>query len=188
MLRPVAATSILFLVCVIAVGQDTKKIQEPEYVGVFFLLEPSSGALVPLERQRPEVKMKVKAMGFGGGESSIEFKGEKSSIRFKSDQPLFFVVRAASQQIDPNSYLQFFSLESKKDKRKLIVAKASSMGLSGKSVVNTRAVLFNVEKYGESSFKISPAQKLPPGEYVLSGEGINDGFCFGIDPPDVSNK
>ena len=41
---------------------------------------------------------------------------------------------------------------------------------------------FNVYRYGESSFRLSPARELPPGEYALSGEGIKDGFCFGVDP------
>ena len=64
------------------------------------------------------------------------------------------------------------------------MAKASSMGRSGKSVMSERAVAFNAAKYGTSSFRFTPTQNLPPGEYTLSGPGTNDGFCFAIDPAD----
>lgn len=183
MKRNVALAACLALLLANAgAGQEAVKVQEPEYIGVFYFAESATGALTPLERQTPEVKIKVKALGFGGGEGSIEVKGGKSPTRFKAGQPLSFVVRLASQQVDPLSVIQFFSLESKKDKRRLVISKAGSMGISGRSVAGASAVSFNVSKYGESSFKISPARDLPPGEYALSGEGIKDGFCFGVDP------
>jgi hypothetical protein len=48
--------------------------------------------------------------------------------------------------------------------------------------VSSKAVPFTATKYGTSSFKITSAQNLPPGEYLLSTTSTNDGFCFGIDP------
>jgi hypothetical protein len=181
-LKLASAVCLLFILCHAGLGQEAQKVQEPEYLGIFFLLDSNTGNLSPLERQTAESKMKVKAMGFGGGESSIEFKGEKSSVRFKEGQKLEFVVLVSSQQIDPQSIIQFFSLEPKKGKRRLVIAKASSMGMSGKSVMSERAVAFNAAKYGTSSFRVTPTENLPPGEYTLSGPGTNDGFCFGIDP------
>ena len=176
-----SAACLLIILCHVVVGQEPKKVQEPEYLGTFFLVDSDTGNLIPLERLPGESKIKVKAMGFGGGEGSIEFKGEKSSVRFKEGQKLEFVVLVSSQQIDPHTVIQFFSLESKKGKRRLLMAKAGFIGTSGKSVTSERAVAFNVAKYGTSSFRIIPAQPLPPGEYTLSGPGTNDGFCFGID-------
>jgi len=178
----VAAVFVLVLLPNFAFGQEAKKIQEPEYIGVFFLLEPDTGTLIPLERQTPESKINVKAMGFGGGESVLEVKGEKSVVRFRADQKLEFVVLVASQQTDPQGIIQFFSLESKKGKRRLVVAKAGSMGRNGKSVTSERAIPFNATKYGVSSFRIVPVQRLAPGEYALGAPGNHDGFCFGIDP------
>jgi hypothetical protein len=183
--RSIAFATCLFLVLSYVVfGQEVKKVQEPEYLGIFYLLDLSTGNLTPLERQTAETKVKVKAMGYGGAKSTVEFKGEKSPVRFKEGQKLEFVVLVSSQQIDPQGIIQFFSLESKNGKRQLVIAKASSMGMSGKSVMSERAVPFNASKYGTSSFKITPAQNLPPGEYTLSAPGNNDGFCFGIDPAD----
>jgi hypothetical protein len=180
--RLASAICLLLILCHAVFGQEVRRVQEPEYLGIFFLLDSSTGNLVPLERQTPEGKVKVKAMGFGGGESVLEIKGEKSPIRFKEGHTLEFVVLVSSQQIDPQGSLQFFSLESKKGKRQLILAKAGSMGRSGKSTMSEKAVPFNATKYGTSSFKITPVQNLPPGEYTLSTSGTNAGFCFGIDP------
>jgi hypothetical protein len=177
-----AAVCLLVSLFIIASGQESGKVQEPEYIGVFFLLEPATGNLIPLERQTPEGKIKLKAMGFGGGESVLEVKGEKSPVRFRADQKLEFVVLVSSQQTDPQGIIQFFSLESKKGKRQLVISKAGSMGMSGKSVTSERAVPFNAAKYGASSFRIVPLQNLVPGEYGLGAPGNHDGFCFGIDP------
>jgi len=164
------------------VGQEAKKVQEPEYLGIFFSLDSSTGNLIPLERLTPEYKIKTKAMGFGGAKSLLEFKGEKSPIRFKEAQKLEFVVLVSSQQTDPQGSIQFVSLEPLKGKRQIIIATANLTSTTDKSVMGDRAVPFNVTKYGTSSFKISPAQNLPPGEYTLGTTGTHDGFCFGIDP------
>jgi hypothetical protein len=73
-------------------------------------------------------------------------------------------------------------LESVKGKRQLVLAKAKLTSGSDKSVVRENAVSFDATKYGTSSFKITSAQNLPLGEYLLSTTGTNDGFCFGVDP------
>ena len=175
-------TCFLLILCHAVLGQDVKKVQEPEYLGIFFLLDASTGNLIPLERQTPQYNLKAKAMGLGGVKSLLEIKGEKSPIRFKEGQQLEFVVLIPSQQTDPQGILQFFSLESLKGKRQLILAKEGLTSAGPKSVVSSKAVPFNAAKYGTSSFKITSAQNLSPGEYVLSTTSTNDGFCFGIDP------
>lgn len=171
------------LLCGMALGQKSQTkpngVQEPEYIGVFMFLDTAKGELKPLERSTPETKAKVKALGLGGAEGFLEFPGEKSTIRFKSTQDLVFIVRVGSQQVDPQTIIQFFVLESKKGKRRLQMAKYG-LGKGG-STTSKSAISFNVAKYGESSYKVVPANPLSPGEYVLSGHGTQDGFCFGID-------
>lgn len=173
-------TCLLLLLVDTAVSQETKMVQEPEYIGVFFHLE-GKGDLDGLERQMPEQKVKVKGFGFGGGEGYMQIKGEKSPIRFKTDSKLEFVVLAASQQTDPMSLIQFYSFEPKKGMRQLMMAKVGSMGISSKDVTNQSSVSFNAAKYGASSFKITPAYELKPGEYCLSTASTATAFCFGID-------
>lgn len=164
-------TSVLLTLCLVVLGQDVKKVQEPEYPGIFFLLDSSTGNLIPLERQTPDYKINGRGMG---SKTVTEIKGARSPIRFKEGQTLEFVVLVSSQQIDPHGSLLFFSLESQKDKRQLIT---NVTGSSDKSVP------FNATKYGTSSFRITSAQNLSPGEYFLGG-GAQDRFCFGIDPSD----
>ena len=59
---------------------------------------------------------------------------------------------------------------------------ANITSTTDKNVMGQKAIPFNAAKYGTSSFKISPAQNLPAGEYTLGAPGTHDGFCFGIDP------
>lgn len=175
---------IIFMVGVClnhAFAQNVAKVQEPEFIGVFWYLEPQTGNLTALERQTPETKFKVKALGFGGAESNIRISGEQSPIRFKSNQSLQFVVRVSSQQTDPVSIIQFFRFEPKKGMRQLQMMKVGSMGVGSKSTMNSNAISFNAAKYGDSSFRVVPANALLPGEYCLSGPGSADGFCFGVD-------
>ena len=172
---------VLFLFAHNISAQETKKVQEPEYIGVFAFLDPGTSNLQDLERQTPEAKVKVKAFGYGGAESSMQIKGDRSPIRFKTNQKLEFIVRTASQQIDPMSLIQLFSFTPNKGMRRLMMAKVGSIGMSSKAVTNQSAISFNVAKYGDSSFKVVPANTLSPGEYCLSTSTSTDAFCFGID-------
>lgn len=178
---------LAMLFCQSVLAQEKKTVAEPEYIGVFFYLE-ENGNLVALERQTPESKFKLKALGYGGGESLLRIKGEKSTVRFKVDQKLAFVVRVSSQSIDPVSVIDFFRFNSKKGYRQITVAKVGTIGIGAKTTVSEFAVQFNVAKFGESSFKIVPANALTPGEYCLSGSGTQDGFCFGIDAVSTVTK
>lgn len=166
----------------VAHAQETNKVEEPEYQDVVFYLDTTSTNLMPLERQTPSVRVRVKAMGFAGGESVMEIKGKKSPKRFTAGQTLEFVVRVSSQQTDPQSYIQFFKVESKKGNRQLILAKAGAMGINGRSTINGAAVAFDAAKYGEYSSKFKAAVELPPGEYEVSTTHARDAFCFGVDP------
>ncbi len=175
------AACMLFSLCHPALGQETNKVQEPEFLGTFFSLDSTTGNLSPLERQTAMHKIVVKAMGFGGGVGYFELSGEKSPVRFKEGEQLNFIVLVSSQKIDPQGIIQLFSWESKKGKRQLTIDKAGSMGLGGKSLIQKSLIAFHASKYGASSFKVTPAENLPPGEYTLQGPDNKDSFCFGID-------
>lgn len=169
----------LFLLAEPTWGQEPKKVQEPEYLGTYFALEPSTGNLIPLERQTAAQKVEVHAMGLGGASTSIEIRGEKSRVRFKEGQKLDFVVLASSQQIDPHGIVEFFFFEPDDGMRKILMGKVSLGG--GGTTMGAAAVPFDASKYGASSFKITPTELLPPGEYGLSVQGSKDAFLFGVD-------
>lgn len=163
------------------VAQDVKKVEEPEYIGIVFYLDPA-GALSPLERQQPNVQTKVKALGYGGAQSSTVFKGSKSPVRFKAGQDVRFVVRLNAPGIEPDSLVKLDVLKVAKDQREIVIAKAGAMGFGAKSTNGEAQRPLNFSKYGEQSMQVSPAGPLDPGEYVITTMGGQSGFLFGIDP------
>jgi len=155
------------------------KVKEPEYNNVFFLLDAASDNLIELERQT--LKVKAHSHGFGGAESDLNLEGQKSPVRFKTGQKLEFIVRVSSPQTDPRGYLLLYSLQSKKNNRRLVVTKAGYAGMNFRTVLEESSIAFNATKYGESSYKIRATQDLLPGEYLLLTRDARDGFAFGID-------
>jgi hypothetical protein len=161
-------------------GQEVKKVQEPEYIGIVFTLDPA-GALSPLERQQPNTQTKVIGMGYGGAKTSIIFKGPTSPVRFKAGQDIQFVVRMNAPGIDPESLVNLDVLKVSKDHREVVIAKAGSMGMNSKSTSGESQRPLNFSKYGEQSLKLSPAEPLGPGEYVITTKLGQSAFLFGID-------
>ena len=163
------------------VGQEVKKVQEPEYIGVVFSLD-STGALTPLERQQANYQSKVRAFGYGGAQTSSVFKGPKSPVRFKVGQNIQFVVRLNMPGVEPDSYVKLNVLKVSKDQREILMAKVGSMGLSTKSTSGDSLCTLNFAKYGEQSLKFTPATPLEPGEYAIAAMGGQSSFLFGVDP------
>jgi len=184
------ACLLLVSFCIVAAQEAQQvKVQEPEYLGQPHYLDPSSGALTPLEKQGAVMKVGMK--GLGGMKGAYEVKGGKSPVRLASNQKIEFVVRVASLQVDPNSVIQLVSLKAKSSKRELVAMKG---GLFGDMTLDSHAgaVDFNASRYGESSLKIAAARPLAPGEYALKapqavgipGMGSAQSeifYCFGVD-------
>jgi hypothetical protein len=164
-------------------GQEAKKVQEPEYIGVVFYLDPA-GALAPLERQQSNQAAKMKAFGFGGVQGSTSYKGAKSPVRFNVGQVIQFIVRVNAPGIEPDSLVNMDVLKVSKKDRAIVTLKSSGpMGLGGiKTRTGETLRTLNFTKYGENSLMFSSAQALDPGEYVITAKGGANAFLFGIDP------
>jgi hypothetical protein len=169
-------------------GQEAKKVQEPEYGGVFFYLDPA-GALTPLERQQPAEGLRMKMRGplgilgpAGGGESVLIFKGAHSAVRFKAGQEIQFVIRLDLPGVEPCSLVNLGMLQVAKNERSIVLEDGcSTTGYSA----DTRSPNLrhpNFSKYGEGSLKLSPAEPLVPGEYLLVSMVGRGFFLFGVDP------
>ena len=179
---------LLFVSICIVAAQDVQKVkvQEPEYLSQPHYLDPTSGALTPLEKQG--AVMKVGMNWVGDMKGAYQVKGGKSPVRLASNQKIEFVVRVASLHVDPSSVVQLVLLKAKGSKRELVAMKG---GLFGDMTLNSHAgaVDLNASKYGESSLKITPVQPLAPGEYALKAPdatGIGSAqseifYCFGVD-------
>ena len=163
-------------------AQDTPpKIAEPEFNMVFFSLDSVTGALTALERKQANTQAKVRALGYGGVNGLTVFKGESSSIRFKEGQKVEFVFRMDSPGIDPSMLVTLEVLKASKGNRELKTMQARMFWGKTGSTVGESSKGLNFAKYGEHSYRCSPAEALPKGEYALMSKSGAEGFLFGID-------
>ncbi len=44
-----------------------------------------------------------------------------------------------------------------------------------------KTLTLDVTKYGQASYKMTPAQQLLPGEYVLVATDSTDAYCFAVE-------
>jgi hypothetical protein len=187
-MKPSALLLPLFSAALIHPQPDIQgTVTEPEYIGVVAAIDPSTGALIELERHPTTQRVKIKGLGFGGGEVYLKIPGERSAIRFRADAVPAFVVRVTSQQSDPQSSIRLIGWKVEKRSRQISVQKAGALGLNATSSAEESLLPFNVTKYGEASLKIVSAQPLPPGEYAFGPPDGHDSFSFGIDPAGGEN-
>lgn len=170
---------------VIAWGQGGKVPNEPESPSVLYYLD-SSARLVPLEPQIVRVKRKFHALGFTGVTAVYQVGGERSPVRLKAEQKLEFVIRIDGK-VDPLEFVQFYRFEGIEGSRVLPIEDFDALGRLTRISLASAIVDFDAAKYGASSFRLTPIQKLVPGEYCLTvrlatkPENKSSGFCFGID-------
>ncbi len=139
---------------------------EPTYFSVFYYLQ-ASGQTMELERQIPNLTPK-------GVETLFVIRGEKSPVRFHAGDEMQFVVRVTEDFDKAVATLQLFRYQVQQGARQLL--------LKNYDIRRNKATLkLGAERYGSSSLKVTPFQKLAPGEYCLSRATISQGFCFGVD-------
>jgi hypothetical protein len=154
------------------VTAQENKVPEPETIGVLFWRDPANNALVPLDRETISVKA---SPGFFKASAKLRINGVSAKLRLKADPKPEFIVQLANG-VDPNK-IKLYLLKVDGGKRVTTVATASAFG--SKSELKT--LPFDVTKYGQSSYKLTPSQPLVPGEYTLNATDSTDAFCFAID-------
>lgn len=165
-----------------------KAVIEPSEANTFYLLDEGANRLIRLEKQTVEVKNKSKAFGLAGAETSIEMAGEKSNVRFEHEQRLQFIVRVADSSVDPDKLIQIARFQSKKGVRRLVITRSQGLltapsqneNLNQTAATAAAVPPIKITKYGKTSFLIEPSEPLPAGEYAISLQTSNEGFCFGI--------
>lgn len=166
----------------VSVGSAAATVREPDYIGSFCFRNGATGELAPLARETGSSAIDIKAMGFGGAETYMRVAGDHSSFRLREGEPSDFVVLASSQSVDPQSIAQLVVLDVSGGERRLPVARAASMGLSGRGVLSESQIALRAVPYGRSSFLLTPVEPLAPGEYAFAGPTPGVGFSFGVDP------
>jgi hypothetical protein len=145
---------------------------DPEIIGAIYV-QRDSGVLAPLERTQAMVHSSatINAGGYKVPGRYWEMDGAKSPVRIKSGQKTMFVVRL-SYGMDPGSYI-LSPLEARSDSRR---TKADPKNRNA-----PLSLPLKVTKVGESSYGLTPATDLPPGEYAFNPNTSNDVYCFGVD-------
>lgn len=157
----------------VATAQESK-VPEPETIGVLYLRDPANNSLVPLDRETISIKA---SPGFFRAKAKLRVKGATARLRLKSDPKPEFIVQLATG-VDPNK-IKLYLLKVEDGKRVTTVATASAFG--SKSELQTLS--FDVTRYGQNSYKLTPSQPLAPGEYTFNAVDSTEAFCFGIDAP-----
>ncbi len=142
---------------------STASAPQPEFVGAVYF-QNRTGSLLPLERTRANERRDERGEFW-------QMEGAQSPVRLPSGQKMMFVVQLANG-IDPGTYA-LLPLETRNDSR---WTKADPR--------NARAPLslvVNITKVGDSTYGLTPAQELAPGEYAFSPSNSNNTYCFGVD-------
>ena len=105
---------------------------------------------------------------YGTGPSVYRIQGPQSPVRVGRGDKIVFVVRLNSGR-DPRRF-ELYQLESRMNYRQT----QPSMGGRPQSLPVT------INKISDSTYEISPARQLYPGEYSFSPVDSNESYCFGV--------
>jgi hypothetical protein len=184
----------------------------PEFINEVYYLVKDSMKLVRLEKDYSKMETKVK---FGGADQEYALEGNKSPTRLPGEKGFSFVyytgaasgassdhrtdsmLRAngidpqtmgnATMDNDPSKAAALYSMNTEKNKRKLILqAYGSGFGVS-KAKKETNRYTFSVRKLKDGYYVLVIDKPLPKGEYafVITSMGSMDNssllFAFGVD-------
>jgi len=138
---------------------------EPNQTGVPFLRGASG--FISLERT---YAMQVRNNGmYGMGPTVYRIQGPQSPVRVREGDKIVFVVRLNSRD-DPRRF-ELYQLESRMGYRQT----QPSMGGGPPP-----GLPVTINKISDSTYEITPARQLYPGEYSFSPMGSNESYCFGV--------
>lgn len=187
MTRIASVPAVLSLAAFIAVmpveaqSGPNAPLAEPQYLNSFYALGVN-GTLVELERKTVTFHAKTKMLpGYATVKMTTEFKPGQSPVRVAPAAQ--FIVRGRAP-IDPVSRFELRALKQSKDHREFTMTQGhgSVFGASATSNPDEGAISIRFEEYGADSYRITPDQPLPPGEYALAVRGlVSELYCFGID-------
>ena len=136
---------------------------DPELIGVVYL-QGESGNLTQLMRIAGETKTARRTFGIKiPSPERFQFTPEPSKVRIKAGQKMAFVVKLANG-VDPGNFTLLV----------LRIAKSDNKTPHPPSH-------FNIAKFSEASYLLTPTSDLAAGEYGFHARDSNDLYCFGVD-------
>lgn len=163
--------------------------QIPDFKNQPMLLN-EDGSLSKLEKQVSEMKVKAKAMGYGGASSYINLIPANSPVSLSDNTPEFVI--KVDDDIDPETvfYLTKCAVNSKNRQIEMMRTSAfAAYGAGGKST-KKEIVALEYSKIGENVYKMTVTEALEPGEYAFVNASQGSGsagaagstvvFSFGV--------
>jgi hypothetical protein len=143
-----------------------------------------AGSQISIQYLEPDGSMKSLqrlVVGLSGravsrNSTAFELRGQNAPLKLSKDEPLNFVAELPAA-FDP-SKIQLIRLSQGQGRRLLIVGTGKAFG--GLAVKQTGNIPLNVSGSDDSSFKFTPSQNLPAGEYAFLIDNSNEVFCFGV--------
>jgi hypothetical protein len=168
--------AVFAFVALAQVGAAEVTIAEPEYVGNIIALQGAEG--VALEKQRAASHARS---GFFKAKASNIVQRAASPVRLARGEKLQFIVRAATNEVDPAQVINVFQLISNPRKDYRYIETGSQGMFTGDSMA-IELLSFTSERYGESSYLLTLNEPLEAGEYAMTLDGSRDVFSmFGVD-------
>jgi hypothetical protein len=165
-----------------AQNNPAPSVPESRYVGSFFAVG-TNGELTELDHQTVTTfhsKSKV-LPGYATVKVLAEIKPGHALLRLPGNAQ--FVIRGRSL-VDPLSLYELRALKVSKDHREILMTQGHGtiVGGTATSKLDEGEVPIRFDEYGASSYRITPLQPLPRGEYALALRGsVTELYCFGVD-------
>ena len=166
----------LILVSNIVLSQELN-IPEPEWAGNILFVNDSLNIGEKLEMKKAYQETKAGAsmyiVGVGKVKTKSVIKGNTSQTVIKETDSIQFIIKNTTNDIDPNSIINIFKLNSTENKR---YVETSSLGTySGAEQMNIKFLQFQAKKYGKTSYLIT-IPKIKNGEYAITLANSRNNF------------
>lgn len=166
------ASAIIVSLAFCSAQTATDKQMEPDSIGVFYYVDSSTNTL----KRLPQEEFKRHTGGFGSITQSIRVSGGTSTFHVAGSDQTAFLFKVFKDEEASRAKLFQFNVKSSEREYPLGTWKhrdfTPNVGLP-----------INVSKFGRTSFKLSPANPLSPGEYALTlGPTV---YTFGVNASGV---
>jgi hypothetical protein len=165
-------------------GQEIQ-IPEPQFRGVILMVLDSTTG-IELDSERSYTTTNTKGVPGLGKELLLNVvDGLSSSIKASTSKQIRLIAMVGDNSINPSVLFNIFKLGiNTKDKYRYVVIQSKKIGpVNDKTTkMNIDFKKFTAQKYGITSYLITIAEILEPGEYAVTIDGSRKQFnCFTVE-------
>lgn len=169
---------------------------EPKWSGQVVILNIDNDT-VAIQPEKATVQIKTTQsagrllVGIGNVRQKIIIKGSKSPVQVNPDKPVYLIVKAKENDIDPTTFIQVVKFEETRKERKTELANENWLGNISEG--NMTFVPYEADIYGKSSYILTiPPQSGEFGVRILNpnerDEKIPVFHCYGAHDSALSVK